>query len=136
MAYQFLDHTTDIRVKITNDTLEGLFSDALECLMTLMAPGEHETTQGNVTRVVVTDSSDITALLVDFLNECLTFSHLHHEVYSSVQFDTIVQERLTAKLVGAAVDGFAEDIKAVTYHEAEVKRTAKGTWEGRLVFDI
>jgi len=29
-----------------------------------------------------------------------------------------------------------EDIKAVTYHEAEVKKKKDGIWETMLIFDI
>ena len=44
--------------------------------------------------------------------------------------------RVRAELAGRAVDGFGEDIKAVTYNEAEIRRNAAGNLETMLVFDI
>jgi len=44
--------------------------------------------------------------------------------------------RVRAELARRPVDGFGEDVKAVTYHEAEIRRNAAGGFETRLVFDI
>ncbi len=39
-------------------------------------------------------------------------------------------------LRGFAVSSLDEDIKAVTYHEAEVKETEDRKWETMIVLDI
>jgi len=44
--------------------------------------------------------------------------------------------RVRAELRGQPVGAFGEDVKAVTYHEAEIRLNAAGGFETRLVFDI
>jgi len=87
-------------------------------------------------RTVTVYASDRTALLVDFLNEALSLAQIHKEVYLSVAFSTFSEIALEATLKGAKVDEFNEDIKAVTYHEADVRQNEKGEWETTLIFDI
>lgn len=89
-----------------------------------------------VVRTVAVKSADMTALLVDFLNEALSLAQANKEVYTSVQFVTLHSNVLRAKLSGHRVSSFGEDIKAVTYHEAKVERDQSGTWHAHVVFDI
>jgi len=43
---------------------------------------------------------------------------------------------LDARLFGAHVRKFDEDIKAVTYHEANITHSPTGEFETMIVFDI
>ena len=40
------------------------------------------------------------------------------------------------KLSGTRINNFDEEIKAVTYHEANVIKNKKGLWETCIIFDI
>ncbi|MGE5443248.1 MAG: archease [Ignavibacteriales bacterium] len=57
-------------------------------------------------------------------------------MYNEVTFKTLSPHSLEAILRGFTASSFDEDIKAVTYHEAEVKETEDGKWETMIVFDI
>jgi len=48
----------------------------------------------------------------------------------------LTETEIEVKVFGRKVEEFEEDIKAVTYHEAEVKKNEKGEYETMLVFDI
>ncbi|MEK7192164.1 MAG: archease, partial [Patescibacteria group bacterium] len=74
--------------------------------------------------------------LVDFLSEALALSHIHKEIYNKVIFRKFSPNSLEADLEGAPAEFFDEDIKAVTYHEADVKKDAKGNWSAAIIFDI
>lgn len=58
-------------------------------------------------------SLDISSLLIDFLSTILTLSYENKAIFC-----------------------FDKDIKAVTYHEAEVKKNDQGKYETTIVFDI
>ncbi|SCP97670.1 SHS2 domain-containing protein [Anaerobium acetethylicum] len=82
------------------------------------------------------DSADTTALLIDFLSEVLTESNIEYRIFDKLELQELKENHLTAVLYGKSVDRFDTDIKAVTYHEADVKINRKGYYETVIVFDI
>ena len=135
MPYTILEHTADVRMHVEAESLEGLFRDALLGMMAIIKPNP-EAGREPITRTFSLSAVDLTALLVDFLNESLFQSHTNKEVYTSVTFPKFRKTSLAAELTGVSVDEFDEDIKAATYHEADVKKNKDGKWETNLVFDI
>ena len=51
-----------------------------------------------------------------------------------MNFDRLTETELAATIIGTSAR-FEQDVKAVTYHEAEV-RCENGVWSTMLVFDI
>jgi len=135
VPYEILKHTADVRLKVEGETLERLFSDALKGMMKILKTDIPAGRPG-VKRQVSVNAPDKTALLVDFLNEILSLSQINKEIYPVIAFDELSETSLKGNLEGVGVDEFDEDIKAVTYHEAEVKMNNGGKWETMLVFDI
>ena len=130
--FELIAHTADVRFRITSETLERLFADALHALTEFMQP---EYVDETVSADVAIESGDTTSLLVDFLGEALTRSHVHREAYRDATFQSLTATSLRATLIGRRVRGFGEDVKAVTYHEAEVVQR-DGMWKTMLVLDI
>ncbi len=81
------------------------------------------------------DSVDRTSLLVDFLNEILSSAHIGRELFADATFPTLTDTELVADVIGYSPVEFEQDVKAVTYHEADV-RYENGMWSTTLVFDI
>jgi len=135
MPYQILGHTADVRLHVEAETLTGLFRDALRGMMEIVK-SDQKTNVQRTTRTIALEASNETALLVDFLNEVLFQSHTNKEIYTSITFTKFQEKSLEAELQSASVDEFDEDIKAVTYHEADVKKNKEGKWETVLIFDI
>lgn len=79
---------------------------------------------------------DMTCLLVDFLSEALTRSYMGKTVFCRLYKTEFSENSLSTYLLGSQVDFFDEDIKAVTYHEAEVQKRADHLWTTNLIFDI
>lgn len=156
MAFEILEHTADIRLLVKGKNLEELFKEALKGMAFIqksnirnsMLAGRQEVSKNK--RLIEIQSPDKTALLVDFLSEALVQSQINKEVYADVKFlefseinpEAVPQNagrygaRLKAEIYGNPVESFDEDIKAVTYHEAEIKQNEKGEWETMLIFDI
>ncbi len=135
MPYSFRKHTADIRMNVKGKTLEELFQDALLGMIKVMNPAWLREARA-VKREIAVKAPDATALLVDFLNEALALAHTECEAYTAVQFRSLSECSLEAELEGYKTESFDEDIKAVTYHEADVKKNNKGEWETILIFDI
>lgn len=74
------------------------------------------------------------SLLVDFLSELLYI--LETEWLAFDQFNlTIEDNSLHAELSGAPLDTIDKEIKAVTYHNLEVRESKRGL-EANVVFDV
>ncbi|HEV2722821.1 MAG TPA: archease [Thermoanaerobaculia bacterium] len=129
--YEILHHTADVRLRVTASTLEDLFADALRGLMDVM---HGATSAGERTETIELDSVDVTALLVDFLNEALMRAHVHRRSFTGASFASLSETHVAATLTSVPAT-FDEDVKAVTYHEAEVRRDG-GAWTTMLVLDI
>ncbi len=138
MPYLFYPHTADVRLKVTGDTWVDVFRLALEAMAELMKENFCRTNRGDFIREVRLElkSIDGTSLLVDFLSEVLTLSHISKTIYCEVVFETLTETEIRASIRGKSTNQFDRDLKAVTYHEAELKINEKGQWESILVFDI
>ena len=135
MAHQIVKHTADIRLLIEAGTKEKLFQEALASLMELLYQNIQSLPE-TVEKEIELTAPDQTALLVDFLSDILTLSHTNKEIYSRVEIKSLIETKITAKLYGGKVDHLDEDVKAVTYHEADIKKNEKGLWETTLVLDV
>ena len=132
--FELIHHTADVRVRVTATSLEDLFRDAVRGMYAVMR-GEARSAQRIEREIRVDDSAGTTALLVDFLNDVLNRAQIGQELFEEVDFTRFEETSLTATLTGTADAEFEEDVKAVTYHEAEV-RNVNGEWTTMLVFDL
>ncbi|AHM56820.1 hypothetical protein EAL2_c15250 [Peptoclostridium acidaminophilum DSM 3953] len=134
--YSYLEHICDIRLKVEADSMEELFKAALDGMNSIIAGGAAEGLPESFERRICVESMDYTCLLVDFLSEVLLLTHSHYNIFSRIEIESLSSSRLEAVLHGRRVEEFDEDIKAVTYHEAEVVKNSQGNYESVIVFDI
>jgi len=135
MSYIILEHTADLKIKFKGATLAELFEEAGRAVMRIVNKSAgHKPTK--VMREIEIMAQDSTALLIDWLNELLSLSHINKEVYTDIKIVKLDDNSLQAEIKGVRVERFNKDIKAATYHEAEVKKNEKGGWETIIVFDI
>ena len=137
MSVEYLEHTADIRMKVTEVSLEALFEAAVVGMNDIMKENFCKQTNDYVIHYDINiTSADRTNLLIDFLSEVLSYNYIEKALFCKVTIHTLSEERIVATISGAVIDQFEEEIKAVTYHEAEVKRNALQRWETTIVFDI
>ena len=131
-------HTADIRIRIEADQLPDLFLAGLIAMGDILQPGACKDAMPEMAtgHTVELQSVDPTALLIDFLSDALTICLSEKCIICGWELEHLDETSLKAKLNGIPVNGFDDDIKAVTYHEAEVRRNPAGNWESYLVFDI
>ena len=127
-----LEHTADQALRIWSDTLEGLFIHAALGMNSIaglsIQEGERQW------RSIDVHGMDDESLLVQFLSELLFL-----EEQENCGFDvfdiTIEQNNLKGKIGCAEVDEKKREVKAITYHDMEIIRTAEG-YEVIIVFDV
>lgn len=135
MKYEILPHTADLRIRIQGKTLEELFQNSLSGLNHVLS-GDGPRGSPVKTEALEISASSATDLLIDFLNEVLYLSNVNKAVYDRVKFSKFSNAELAAALDGFNLDGFAEDVKAVTYHGAEIKKDNAGHFEVEILLDI
>lgn len=136
-SHKILAHTADTRLYAEGSSRAELFEAALEGMNRIIKKnGCGENGEFPLVKNIAVSSVDFTSLLIDFLSEVLAFSHEERALFCRVEFSKLTENDLVAKIFGKKADGFDEDIKAVTYHEAEIRKNEKGNWETVIVFDI
>ena len=129
--FEILQHTADVRLRVRAASVEELFRDAMRGMFAIMNPSVDEGTRQ--ARIAI-ESVDRTSLLVDFLSEVLTRAQIERAAFDEVTFSKLTEVAVEAQIVGHPAR-FEQDVKAVTYHEAEVG-LVDGVWQTMLVFDI
>ena len=135
--FEILPHTADVRLKVTGNSLEELFSAALEGMNKIIKNDHENGSQSHeYTEKIKIDSADESMLIIDFLSEVLTLSHKNKVLYYIRGFNMLKNNELEIIIEGNKADGFDEDIKAVTYTEAEIIKNNLNEFETIIVFDI
>lgn len=135
--YTIVPHVADIRLNVHGESLEDLFTAALEGMNRIMNKEyEKHLNKHTFVKEIRLEGIDTTSLLIDFLSRVLTLSHINKAIFYRVDQLEIYDNALQAILLGVKSDKFDRDIKAVTYHEAEVRQNNKGGYETTIVFDV
>ena len=138
-SYNFIDHTADIAVEVTADSVEELFIASAQAFKeaVLEPVSESEEESFNFTL----DSHLLESLLVNFLNE-LNFRLISkRKIFNNINKIKIYQTddnwNLECILSEDEVDKekIKTEIKSVTYHQMEIKKM-NGKYSTRIVFDI
>jgi SHS2 domain-containing protein len=134
--FEFIAHRADVALLARGDTLENLFLAALQGMNQILKQGFCESRHPIAIRQkLFLRSVDFSSLLIDFLSEVLTLSYEEKAVFCQVDSLNLSPHSLQAEIGGSRVNQFDEDIKAVTYHQAEIQKKGSG-YEIQIIFDI
>lgn len=139
-SYTFLDHTADVLFEAQGSNLNELFE---QCALAL------EDTQVDIKLVkpkktikIIGKNKKIDLLLFDFLDDLLFYKDSKLLIFS--KFVINIREvngeyKLTCQAFGEKLDHKKHDpkvdVKAITMHLFEVKKTNKG-WRAKVLVDI
>lgn len=139
-SYKFIDHTADVLFEAEAPTMGELFE---QCALAL------EETQIDLSKVerkesitIKVEHKDVEGLLFDFLDDLVFYKDSNLLVFN--KFDVYIEEKegkyfLTCQAYGEKLDHQKHepkvDVKAITMHMFEVKKTDEG-WFARVLIDI
>jgi len=141
MKVSNLDHTADAGVEIIADTLEELFLAAANGMYRIMNCPGMGTASGSKTLRLKEEQLDI--LLVSFLSELNYYISAHYLMLDPIEQLRIKQEngvyilhcKACQKTVPQKLLEDLVEIKAVTYHQLEIKRQNDG-YHTKIIFDL
>lgn len=132
-----IEHTADWALKVWAPDLSLLFAQAAAGMYWLM-----ETTLKSgprIERSIEVEGMDPESLLVGFLSELLYLGESEglgfHQIEVAFQEAGLPAGKLHAVMVGAPIAAQKKEIKAVTYHNLEVRHTEQGVTV-TIVFDV
>lgn len=140
MKYEYLKHTADVKFKAYGKNLEETFSNSALAMFNVIT--ETDKVKEILTKSFSVKGKDLKALLYNFLEELLFLIDADFFLLSKVKSLTInkigKEYSLSCLVVGDTIskdystDG---DIKAITYHEMEIKQDSQKTMI-QVVLDI
>lgn len=138
-GFELLPRIADIHMRAWGKTIKELFRNALQGMASFTQPAlwHSMAISKKEKQFIRVDAVDINTLLVKFLSEVTALSDIHNTVFTHIVFKTFGDNFLEAELSGAHTDEFEKEIKAISYHEVDIKRNPEsGLYETILVFDI
>jgi SHS2 domain-containing protein len=135
--YEVFEHTADIGLRVYGRTLAELFIHAAQGMESLVVAPEQVRPQ--VGRPVSVQGHDAVALLIAWLSELIVFFDTEYLLFKNFEIVDMTETHLRAWVVGEAYDAdrheLSSAIKAVTWHEAAIERSAEG-YTASIIFDI
>lgn len=137
--YKVLEHTADVRIKVTGKTLKGLFVNAAIALSEILYGPRRGRTVLSQSRShsIKLFAATKEELFVAWLNEILSLSFVEKTVFRQFIISALNQSVLKASLRGYPFSGAAmqTEVKAVTYHGLFIEHKRAG-WEAEVIFDV
>ncbi len=133
MGFREIPHTADWALHVWGADLHELFGEAARGMITLA--GARLAEGRRVKRTVEIEAPDVESLLVAFLSEVLYFMEQEHLGFDVFHILEVEGQKLRAELEGAPLLSLTKAIKAVTFHNLNVRRTDRG-YEVEIVFDV
>ena len=134
-AFEEIEHTADYALRIRGRDLGELLCNAARGLNSLARPEFGEAAADPVKRHIELEAPDAETLLVDWLSELAYLAETEMLAFTAFDLQMAEPERLKAAVYGAKAVRFQKQIKAVTYHNLAITRTAAGL-EVTVVFDV
>jgi len=133
-AFEEIEHTADRALKIYGSDLQELLVNAahgMNSLMVKMPPAAATP----VEKTIELEALDAEDLLVEWLSELAFWAETEMLVFSRFELQAVSTTGLKATIYGNRSDQLEKHIKAVTYHNLEIVRTAEGL-AATVVFDV
>jgi SHS2 domain-containing protein len=131
-GFEEIEHTADWALRVWAPNLPSLFAHAMAGMYVLSDTILYD--KPRFRRIINLESENDESLLISFLSEIVFIGEQEDLGFDEVDIE-IIDGKLTARLEGAPFLSREKEIKAVTYHNLEIKKTRKG-FEVEIVFDV
>lgn len=132
MPFEEIQHTADWSLRVWATDLPSLFVEAARGMN--MLSGMQQAPGPVINRTFASTAPDPESLLVSFLSELVYAIELEKTGFDQfdVRFDG---QRLRVEMQGAPIASINKTIKAVTFHNLQIRHTDRGV-EVEIVFDV
>jgi SHS2 domain-containing protein len=132
MPFEELSHTADWSLRVWAADLAHLFVETARGMNALA--GTKLAEKPRVRRTFSISAVDTECLLVAFLSELVYYAEQEKLGFDMFKIN-VEGQTLKVEMEGAPIVSMNKAIKAVTYHNLQVRQTARG-YEVEIVFDV
>jgi SHS2 domain-containing protein len=132
MPFEEVQHTADWSLRVWAGNLPELYSESARGMYALS--GTHLVTGPRICRLFESRAPDPESMLVAFLSELVFISEREKLAFDEFEVK-ISGDHLYVQMVGAPILSINKAIKAVTYHNLQIRCIQKGC-EVEIVFDV
>ena len=133
MPFEEVSHTADWSLRVWADDLAGLLTESARGMW--MLTNAEQAQSPRVKRELLLNASDTEGLLVAFLTELLYLSEFEKIIFDHFSEFKVEGFKLKVMMEGTALRSIEKEIKAVTFHNLEIRETERGL-EVEIVFDV
>ncbi|MGB2963709.1 MAG: archease [Anaerolineales bacterium] len=134
-GFEEVAHTADLEIRVWGSDMVSIFRQAAAGMIQLLGVDDLEGGISSVKQTIKLEAMDYEGLLILFLEELLYRLTEDYMMYEVGKLTISSEFSLKAQLKGTQIKSYQRDIKAVTYHNLNIKNTASG-YEVNIVFDI
>lgn len=134
--YEIFDHTADIGIKITGNSINEILKKAILATADLLSGGIEIAPK--IKKILTFEEDDISTVLVCVLEEIIYFfeSQLFLPSECSIKIEDHRYEIILKGSIASTEDiKDGTEIKAVTYHQLKIKKT-EDKYEATVIFDV
>jgi len=135
--YHTFNHTADLGLIITGKNMGDLYANAALAVFDIIT--DLARVEAHETRRILVEGGGLEDLLINYLREILYLYNGEHWLLKEIRVVRVDDNALEAEAQGEPLDGrkheIRKEIKAVTYHQAQVRKMKTG-WEARVIFDV
>jgi SHS2 domain-containing protein len=131
--FEEVEHTADRALRIGGQDLAELFTNAALGMNSLMVPAAGG--RPAVAKEIELAAIDAESLLVAWLSELAFWAETESLVFTHFEFLRISPTRLSAVARGDRMGALEKHVKAVTFHNLEIRSDAAGLTT-TVVFDV
>ena len=131
--HTFVEHTSEVELRLDAPTLAALFVEAGRALAELMLgePAGPET----VTDQVTVTAPDRAALLAAWIDELIFRAETRKAVFTTFEVARVDEREIVAAIKGVAEPVIKTAVKAATFHDLRVVEE-DGRWLASVVLDV
>ncbi len=137
LKFETFDHTADLGLVVKGKGLNMLFQNASDAMMQIML--KRGPVKNGKSMKISVHGSDLPDLMVRWLGEILYLFEGENKLVTQTKITKITPNYLDAEIqtipFSPAHHEVLCEIKAVTYHQIEVKQHC-GLWQARIIFDL
>jgi SHS2 domain-containing protein len=117
--FEFLPHTADVKIRVYGKNLKEIVNNSLLALKSFWKP---KLTKTKIEKEIKIESNNEVNLLIDFLSEILAETYIEKAIFIKFEPQELVSYSLSGKIIGYEFTSLSKDIKAITYHQANLQK--------------
>jgi SHS2 domain-containing protein len=126
--FEFLSHTADVKIRVYGKNLKEIINNSLLALKSFWKP---KLTKTKIEKEIKVESNNEVNLLIDFLSEVLAETYIEKAIFVKFEPQELASYSLSGKIIGYKFIFLSKDIKAITYHQANLQKI-----DNQYIFDF